>query len=246
MTRQSVQAPVMRPMRTPAELQYDLLQILREQFNIPTLPPEITLVVEGWTDVSYLQRAAELYLQQYGVDLLEVPSGVASDGSQKIHVCTPGTPDSPVRGGIPQVVRLAEELRSFVFRMDMFRGLVFVFDHDAAGIDAANFVRKMGYTRVLTLDPKSHVNSCAKKQVVVEDLLSLDLQNAFFQTGNAWCSADYEEGRIVRFDWHFKSKDKLRDFACTKGTSGDFSEIIRILLRVREVLGMPTNKLAPS
>ena len=138
------------------------------------------------------------------------------------------------------MVRLAKEMELYVFRLALFKGLVFIFDHDKAGQDAATLVRNNGYKkRVLTLDPKEHPGACASKQVVIEDLLSLEIQKQFFNNGNVWCSVDYEDGTIARFHWHYKSKDKLRDYVCRNGTWDDVKEIVGVLIRIRKALGLP-------
>jgi hypothetical protein len=238
MSRRAEHTPPPRRIRSEQELLSDLAATLTNDFSLQMLS-EYVIVTEGRTDVDYLKSASIAAKATFGQDLLEIPDGLAGDGSTRFQICTPGKPNDSKRGGVPQMVRLAESLKPYVFTLDILRGLVFIFDHDAAGHEAATIVRNKGYKNVLTLDPKAHPNACSKKQVVIEDLLSLSAQKAFFDQGNAWCSITFEDGAIVAFDWHFKSKDRLRDYVCARNSCDELVEIVRLLMRVRESIGLP-------
>jgi len=122
----------------------------------------------------------------------------------------------------------------------------FVFDHDDAGIkDGRDVIRQHGYEpdrQSLTLDPQHHPGSCAQKQVVIEDLLSLDLQKRFFeQCPDKWCMVTYEAGALRRFQWKAETKGKLQEFACREGSWEEFREVAQILHRVRSVFNFPAS-----
>lgn len=241
-------APNARRLPSADDLLLRLQRVLDEKYCLEPLP-EFTIVVEGKTDRDYLVQAAQLARDEHGEELLAVPAHL-SESATEIAVVTPlhaesrNAADGRERGGIPQVVRLADDLRSYVFTLEVFRGLLFVFDHDKAGFEAQEKMREFGYRpgqHSITLDPKEHVGSCAKKQVVIEDLLSLRVQKKFFDCGHAWCSVDYEEGRIVRFQWGHESKHLLRDYVCKHATWADLREVGRVLARARAVFGFPVN-----
>jgi hypothetical protein len=231
-------APELRPPPATDDLLSRLEVTLQAGFAMGMLS-EYTVVVEGTTDRDYLLRAAALVHANDEKDLLAVdgPNGVTL-----ISILSPGSPGHPERGGVPQMVRLARELQPYVFTLDMFSGILFVFDHDDAGLEGQVKIQEYGYrsnVNSMTLEPKQHPNACGKKQVVIEDLLSLDIQKEFFERHPAWCSAEYENGDLVRFEWRNPSKAALRDFACRWGRQEDFIEIIRLLDRVRLTFGAP-------
>lgn len=199
---------------------------------------EYTILFEGWTDVSYAQVAAMKYRDETGIDLMLVGP---EDSQSEILLATPGKDGDPKRGGTPQLTRLARDLQPFVFTFQCIKGIAFVFDHDDAGIEADQKVTsEYGFQRnkhTFTLDPKYHPNATARKQVCVEDLLSIRIQTAYFDLGDAFCDATYEAGKIVRYKWSHHSKDKLRDFVMTNASSRDLSEIITLIKRIRHAWG---------
>ncbi len=232
-------APTPPKAKSLRELTEELNRTLREQFCLDPIPT-YSVLLEGWTDLHYLGRAAQLALEHDGEDLLAVP--VTSGQATRMALLTPGTPGDPSRGGVPQLVRLARELRVYVFHHEMY-AVCFVFDHDEAGIQGQQDIRQHGYEpdfHSLTLNPKHHPGSCAQKQVVIEDLLSLELQRRFFeQCSDKWCTATYEAGVLRRFQWGAATKGKLQEFACHEGTWDDFREVARVLHRVRSVFNLP-------
>src|SRR5271157_2013830 len=121
-------APTPPKPRTMEELTEKLHRTLSEQFCLDPIPT-YCLFVEGWTDKNYLERAAQLVMERTGDDLLAAlgPFGQA----ERIAVLTPGRPGDPSRGGVPQLVRLAQELQVYVFHHEMFM-ICFIFDHDDA------------------------------------------------------------------------------------------------------------------
>ncbi len=141
-----------------------------------------------------------------------------------------------------QVVRLAREIRTAVFSYEAYYGVAFVFDHDDAGIKARNTIADYGFKadrHSVTLEPKKHPGACSKKQVVMEDLLSIRIQSAFFHQGAPWCSAEYESGQLMRYAWGHQSKAPLQDFVAANGTWDDVLEVARVLGRVRQMWGLP-------
>jgi len=153
-------APSSEGFPTRAELVTKITAFLGE-YSLPLLP-DYTIVVEGTTDVAYLHRAAELALAGGGEDILAVPVG-AWRRSDRILVCTPTKPGGEGRGGTPLMVRLAHELRTFVFGpLELFSGLVFVFDHDDAGLQAQDHIESFGYRGVATRSPLTHGHTQAR------------------------------------------------------------------------------------
>lgn len=243
----SEHAPSLRRMPTPGELTSRLNTILRDKYSIEPLP-EFTIVVEGTTDLDYLHCAVNCANKEYGDNLLHVPSHLGERNAQ-IAVITPVDvavlrEQGRERGGIKKMVPLAKDLREYVFLLNFFRGIVFVFDHDRAGLEAKDELLKLEYSaerHVLTLDPKHHPNACGKRQVVIEDLLSFRIQEEFFRKGDAWCSVDYEGGVPKRFHWGHESKHALRDYVCERANWCDLREIGRLIARVRTIFGFPVN-----
>ena len=235
-------APHPKPLKSAEQLMADLNERLKEEFCLDPLPL-YTVIMEGWTDVKYAQRAAQRALEATGQDLLGGTSPI--DGQPiRIGIVTPGKAGDPSRGGVPQVVRLAQTIREACFLYDAYFGVAFVFDHDKAGVDAATEVDGIGFKRdkyCLTLDPRKHPAACAAKQVVIEDLLSLRIQRAFFDEGTAWCSAEYEEGRLRRYVWGHQSKGPLQEYVLRHAVWDDLREVARVIGRVREMWGLPAN-----
>jgi hypothetical protein len=201
---------------------------------------EYVILFEGWTDVSYAQVAIKKHKEESGIDLLT--AGTVEQQST-IFLGTPGENGNPARGGTKQMVRLARELQPFVFTFPFVKGIAFVFDHDEAGLEADNQVtaKECGYQKkkhTFTLDPKLHPNSCAEKQVCVEDLLSLQIQHQFFEQGDAYCEATYFAGKVVRYRWATQSKDRLRDFVVQNASQHDLHEIFQLIKRVRYAWGL--------
>jgi len=224
------------------ELIEKLRVVLRDEFSLDMLSV-FSVLLEGWTDVGYVDHAVKLYAERNGVDLLAIPASVVSVETARIGIYTPGKPGDATRGGIAQMVRLAEMLQPYVFTLEMFRGILFVFDHDDAGLRAVPQVLRYGFkegNNIITLDPKLHPRAWAKKQVCMEDLLSVDIQKRFFDQGKATCSIDYEDGLLRRFRWGHNSKADLRDFVVARATLDDMAEVVGLVTRIRHALGLPT------
>ena len=234
-------APQSRTLASQDDLLQELEELLREKYSLEVLPP-FTVLCEGWTDVGYLELAAALHLKATGVDLLAVPSEIADFDQQRIGIFTPGRPGDPSRGGTPQMVRLAKDLTPFAFTLRAFRGLLFVFDHDDAGIAAAQAVTGLGYrstNNVVTLDPKEHPKACAKKQICIEDLISLTIQYRFFEETPSSCSIEYVESKPQRIHWAHSAKSGLRDYIVGGAELSDVEELVRLLKRVRRAFELP-------
>lgn len=237
-------APRPRALKTTEQLLDDLNDTLKKEFCLDPLSA-YTILVEGWSDVKYMLRAAEL-ARERGVDLLFAPTPDDAPPS-RISVVTPGKPGAPSRGGVDQLVRLAEAIRPAVFSYEAYLGVAFIFDHDTAGIGGCQGVTKNGFKsdrHAITLDPRRHPGACARKQVVIEDLLSLRIQKAFFEQGSAWCSATYEAGTLTRYVWDQRSKAPLQDFVLANAQLEDLAEVARLLLRVRRMWGLLTDESA--
>jgi hypothetical protein len=234
-------------MPTPEELASRFGALLREKYCIEPLP-EFSIVVEVATDRDYMLHAVNLAREIYGEDLLDVPTHLAESGS-RIAIVTPIDPalrdgKGRERGGIKRMAPLAKDLHDYVFFLKYLRGVVFVFDHDDAGLEAKKKLEALGYAaeqHIVTLEARHHPGACGKKQVVIEDLLSFQIQAEFFERGGAWCSVDYEAGEPKRFHWGHESKHLLRDYVCERAKWADVQEIGRAIARVRNVFGLPVN-----
>jgi hypothetical protein len=215
-------------------------RVLREEFCLDPLPP-FSIVVEGKTDVRYLERAAELVEDE---DILAIPSHLGGDDN-RIAIVTPGSPTNCDRGGVSRITSLARALEPYLFRLNLVQGVALVFDNDRDGRNGLLEVENLGYKRDVTafgLDPAKHPNACWKEDTVIEDLLSLGIQRKFFDRGGAWCSAVYQGGSVKRYLWHKRSKGALSDFVCSEGTLHDFEEVVRLLRRIRRGFGLPTRE----
>lgn len=237
--RRAEHAPPPRRVTSLEGLIADLNAELETEFCLAPLP-RFSLFVEGHTDRLYLLRAAELAAPDE--DLLAVPPQL-SPGGERIQILTPGSRGDSSRGGVKQMVRLAKTIAPYVFRMDLIGGIYFVFDHDHTGREGQEEVSRVGFrtdTHSATLNPKFHSGALGGKDVVVEDLLSLRIQERYFAQGTSWCLVTYETGEARRFQWHHQSKGELCRFVRENGNAEDFLELIRLLRRVRQGFGFPT------
>lgn len=234
--RQSTLAPKSRRLSSDS-LQEGLRETLAPYCLEKMLSHGHMILFEGWTDVSYVEIAIEKHRVETGIDLASVGD------EDSILFATPGRNGKPERGGTPLMVRLAQDTQAYVFTFPLVANLAFVFDHDKAGIEAQDKVTSRDYPyqklkHTFTLDPNVHKRACAKKQVSVENLLSLQIQLEFFELGEAYCDATYECGEIKRFQWAHQSKDKLRDFVVENASLDDLVEIIEVIKRVRHAWGL--------
>lgn len=218
--------------------------ILQHDFLLPPLT-QYNLFVEGLIDVDYVKLAAEIASNERGEDLLEVPQ---QDGptllEPKINIATPCSPEQPRRGGVKYLGRLGRELSGWLRRLDANCTVMFVFDHDEAGRTGRDQLRKDGLksaSQSMTLDPK-RFRSCGEKDTAVEDLLSLEIQNQFFESHRA-CStwARFSDGEIVQFRWDYPAKEELLEYVKQNATWADVCEIARVLALTREAWGLPTS-----
>jgi hypothetical protein len=65
----------------------------------------------------------------------------------------------------------------------------------------------------------------------------LRIQLSFFELGEAYCDATYEDGEITRFQWAHQSKDKLRDHVVENATLDDLIEMVELLKRIHSAWG---------
>ena len=147
--------------------------------------------------------------------------------------------------GADRLADLAEQIKSYQDVLESFF-VFFIFDHDEKGIDACNRVRSLGYRlnqHTTTLNPQKPLekaNFSVKHERVIEDLLSLEIQQNFFDTcPSRNCKVTYQDGKIVRFQWDGSSKKELQSFACQRGSLDHFMEHVRLLRRVRSAFGLP-------
>jgi len=234
--------PALRP--TPEEYHRGFVNGLKERFCLD--PFEMyTILVEGHTDIAYLSRAAELAEEICGENLLAVPAYVLrADENPRIRVRTPENPLTPGRGGTKEVGRLARFLGTYVPILELTGKVFFACDHDEAGRGCLKAITEAGFdtsTHCLTLDPAKHPNACSKDDVVIEDLLSLTIQRRFFETGGCCGRVTYHAGEVVRYEWNDPSKSLLQRYVVEHAGWNDLMEIGRVIARIREVWGLPTN-----
>jgi hypothetical protein len=200
--------------------------------------------VEGATDRDLLTFAARLALESLGVDLLAVPPSAGPTDHERLAIVTPLNPDTG-RGGTPELERLAGDIRMFHYVFSLPQGVVFVFDHDDAGIAARDRIVKNHHYReaqhTLTLDPRFHPTLVGLKQVVIEDLVNLELHRTFFASSTPTCRVEYREGRQVRFQWLGAAKGEFCGHVLASAGFGDIHELVRLLLRTRQQFGFPSD-----
>lgn len=222
---------------------------LVDDYAVRALPaaPDFVVVVEGETDRGYLQRAADQLRDATGEDLLSVPDPLRHGPIDRIALVVAKTPGDPISGGTHRMVDLARSIVRDVFVADSM-GMLFLFDHDFAGRNARDDIKKYGYrpdVHTLTLDPGVHPGACTTPgqhppEVVIEDLLPLALQQRFFDEGGANCDIQYRDGVATRFKWALTSKGKLRRYAVEHAELDEFVELRTVLSRIRRTFGFPT------
>jgi hypothetical protein len=231
-------APAPRPWPSPEEVEQQLNAVLQDYALGPL--NSFTAVLEGTTDLRYLAAAASLHQADTGENLLAVPDEL---GGGEIDLVTPGKPGAPHRGGVARMVPLARDVKGYVFPYPLVQRLLFVFDHDEAGLNGQQQIAEHGFvngTHSLTLDPRQHPEATARKGVTIEQLLSLKVQAEFFAFGDPWCSCEYEAGMLVCYRWGHESKAALCDFVCENASVADMSEVVVLLRRIRKAMGFAT------
>ena len=237
-------APAIARGSTRAESEERLLTALQKDFAVMNLTaaPTFILFVEGATDRGYLLRAADLVEQTFGVNPLDIPPGVAQRKLSRISVLVPGEPGRPASGGVARLGAAAAALFHDFFKNEVPNGLLFLFDHDYAGRKERDAIKKYGFlpgSHSLTLDPVAHPAMNGRTDVVIEDLLPLPVQSAFFDQGGACCSKEYRQGELTRIKWDHPSKAALRRHVCEHEDLTAFDEMIVLLSRVRSAFGFP-------
>lgn len=233
------------PATTPA---LRALSVLRDQFDMQRLTslPDFLLVVEGETDRSYMQRAADQLRVETGEDLLDVPQPLRKGMDTRVAIVVAKVPGDPKSGGTERMVQLAREIREEIFTHECAR-ILFLFDHDHAGRSAAAQIAQYGYrsgTHSLTLHPAFHKEACvvadeSDPSVVIEDLLPLTLQRRFFDEGRASCDVICRGGVVRRYRWIAPSKGELRRFVVQHASTADLASLREILARMRNAFGFP-------
>jgi len=192
--------------RSPVQSIQDILDrlhnMLETSFSITTLNT-FNVFVEGWSDVKYLERAVELARNHLREELLAATDNYGAQ--TEIALLTVGSPRDPSRGGADRLADLAEQIKSYQDVLESFF-VFFIFDHDEQGVNACNRVRTSGYRtgqHTTTLNPQKPLekaNYSVKHEKVIEDLLSLEIQQKFFDNcPNRTCKVTYKDGKITRF-----------------------------------------------
>jgi hypothetical protein len=253
-TSQKDQAkPTARPIARPPALSFEdykqaYANRLLEDFALQ--PPEgCVVLVEGTTDIEYLQVAAGQFRAAHGVDLLDA-SPLYGDGA-RIAIVTPGTPKHPNpllrhTGGTKRLDSLIQHLASYSSVFENTARLCVVADHDDAGRGLRKKLKDSGFAddyMLLTHEPSEHPTACSNTDVVVEDLLSLSVQDKFFENGNASCRVTYSNGVRTRYQWDMPSKEQLPSFVREHATLSDVQELVRVLCRVRSLWSLPCPEL---
>lgn len=229
---------------------------LRSSYDLEPFGP-FTIIVEGLTDVDYLTFAATKVLADTGFDLLDGSASGRADA--KIRVCTPldarhPTPEGRRRGGSKLLGRLIKFLSGYISILESSRAQIcFVVDHDDAGRgtvkaikDAGFAVEYMAVTLDAACDPACLPGLCSRPDMVVEDLLSLRIQQAFFDQGGCDCRVTFRDGEAQRFEWDGASKGDLPSFVREAAALQDVSDLVQVLFRVRQLWGLPNPDLTSS
>lgn len=235
--RRSTRQPPVSPSMPTAPLSVEAaIRELLKRHSLGDMPLRFVVLVEGMTDIEYLNATIKVVQAKCGCDLLDL-----GDGS-RIAIRTPLIPGS-LRGGTPELQRLARDLAPFVISLEAVGPMCILLDHDDEGLRAAKSIRDLGYhiprAQAITLDPKEHPLACCplkgEPKICVEDLLSPRTQGAFFGAKPATCEVCYKDGVAVRFVWRGESKSQLPEFVASAAKAHDVVELIRVLVRVRRL-----------
>jgi len=229
---------------------------LRTSYDLEPFGP-FTIIVEGLTDVDYLTFAATKVLADTGFDLLDGSASGRADA--RISIRTPldarhPTPEGRRRGGSKLLGRLIRFLRGYVSILESSRAQIcFVVDHDEAGRGTVKAIKDAGFdaeymavTLDAACDPACFPDKCSRPDMVIEDLLSLRVQQAFFDQGGCDCRVTFRDGEAQRFEWDGTSKGDLPGFVRSAAALQDVSDLVQVLLRVRQLWGLPNPDLASA
>lgn len=184
----------------------------RDEFMDPSRP---TVVVEGLTDVYWLQAAARAHRRMTGIDLLQ---GVVIDDAQ----------------GADNV------LARVVYHKNLRRPVVGLVDGDSIGVHHAQEGRKMGATILIVAPPADFPPPPFGAEPEIEDLARIELVDSYYALHND----DQPEVKVI-YRGHVRRilpdrghKFALAEWCSDNGTAEDFAEIVKLLTRLRESLRM--------
>ena len=234
--RSTRQPPVSEPAASPGIDLDGALRNVLEKRSLGDMPRRYVVLVEGTTDIEYLNAAVEVIKSRCSCDLLDLGNGA------QIAIHTPLKPGT-TRGGIDELVPLADELRTFVITLEAVGPMCIVLDHDEAGKSAYRKIQDYGYcvprSMAILLDPKEHPSACdtlkGHKVVCVEDLLSVGIQKKYFDDRSPSCEVSFRDGVPVKYVWHRPSKDELPEFVRTNAEPQDLCELVRLIVRIRKL-----------
>jgi hypothetical protein len=205
----------------PADALLAVVGVIREE-----QPPEredlIRIVVEGSTDATYLERAAQLADEEWGVDLL---SG-----------CQVAPPGGERAGGAEKAVRelFSLEVQSIT--------AIALFDDDEPGRTAAKNARNLKAQKVLLLpaefDPLKAPHGSGT--VEIEDLLPLPLLERFYTTHPELEPEETTVRRgLTRVAVAGPDKEIAANWVCQHASFQDMQKVVCVLCMLRESIGLP-------
>lgn len=200
------------------------------------------VVMEGTTDRDYCEIAVEKVAKQLGCDLAELPDGQGA--SARIQWLVPKKGGGGGGGaGAGEVAKFGRELHPFFRANERPRALMFLLDQDSAGHEAHKRLVDIGF------DPEHHLHqhnepgvgvSCLDKarSVLLEDLLSIELQRRYFESGKRTARVDVRAGEPCRFEWFGRDKVGLREFVRANASLDDLSALVSLIVDIRHLWGI--------
>ncbi|CAM4255704.1 hypothetical protein [Palleronia rufa] len=221
-------------------------------------PGTANVLVEGTTDVAYLQLAKEAWQRESGHDLF-------GDG---FAVFAAGLKDDGGVQGVTRELTTCHNLarRDFENRMGE-RRIVGLFDDDHAGRKQMDLVCQLDfrikpYRDVFLLHPVMPTVRTSDWQALrnntlrdnrpfegldheIEDLLSEDLLREFEHANPGVVTSRRERAGRVHRDLTPEGKRLLRDHAKREALMEDLLDLVRLLCTLRAYLGLPFDGMRP-
>ena len=212
---------------TVADVLSALVAVIREE-----QPPEqeevIRIVVEGRTDATYLEAAAQFAYEEWGTDLL---SGccVAPAGEDR-------------EGGAESVVRQLISLEA--------QGITAVglFDDDEPGRMAAKVARRYTNQKVYLLPREFEPlrNPDPSSKIEIEDLVPTSLLERFFEEHSELGPEERTtRGDLTRIVVAGLDKERVASWICEHASFKEMAKVVYVLCILRRGIGLPLPDACP-